>query len=188
MEADNQERKATCPCQRTAGVGITHLLPAPIHRHPVVYIWRSHSNSRKEVASPGNSISYKCLLAPCQENRFTASKVRSKAYLGDLLSLKGLACHLQCVACDYVPQELAHPKLKYIFKTIMKVKKNLPLETTLLLNNISHLRAFSGGLDIYHSDALRMREQKGRGVGEEAKYQGFSPQYPVRILKILYRL
>lgn len=76
------------------------------------------------------------------------------------MSLKGLTRYLQCTVYDYIPQELPHPKIKVPFSKLSCKKKNLPLETALLLNYISQLRAFSEVLAIYCSDAVRMGRKK----------------------------
>lgn len=50
----------------------------------------------------------------------------SRANEGSLVSLKGLTRYLQCTAHDYIPQELAHPKIKEPFSRLSCKKKKSP--------------------------------------------------------------
>jgi hypothetical protein len=62
---------------------------------------------------------------PASRRQFHSIKrERRKANLGSLVSLKGLTRYLQHAVYDYIPQELAHPKIKVPFQDYHVRKKS----------------------------------------------------------------
>lgn len=155
MESENPERKPTCPRAGTCQRGC--ILFSPVCLSSDTQWSRPRlamvTTEKREWQFPKTGP-----VTAWQAARKTASRhpkrESSRADLGSLVSLKGLARHLQCTAYDYVPQEPEHPKIKVPFSRPSWKGEKMCLEIALLLNYISQLWALSEGLAIYCSDAI----------------------------------